>query len=110
MGKIEKYEAAILQVFKIFERLGYAPDGQFITDKEHRYYQFLLPGWSDQSNYNLRVMLHFQIKPDGKVWIWENKTAHDVAEMLIEQGVEKTDIVLAFIPEYVRQHTGYAVA
>jgi hypothetical protein len=35
-----------------------------------------------------------------------NRTEEDVAEALTQRGVEKSDIVLSFIPERVRQHTG----
>ena len=43
-----------------------------------------------------------------KVWIQCNWTELDVAEELMEQGVERNDIVLGFIPENERKYTGYA--
>lgn len=40
----------------------------------------------------------------------ENRTEEDIAEMLVERGVQKKDIVLALLPEHVRELSGYAVA
>jgi len=55
-------------------------------------------------------VLHFQIKADGKIWILANWTEDDVALELVERGVLKQDIVLAFQPESVRNLSGYAAA
>ena len=40
----------------------------------------------------------------------ENRTEEDIAEMLVEMGIPKNEIVLALLPEHVRQFSGYAVA
>jgi len=40
----------------------------------------------------------------------ENRTEEDIAEMLVELGVQRKDIVLAWLPEHVREFSGYAVA
>ena len=49
------------------------------------------------------------IKSDGKIWIMANRTEEDIAEMLVEQGIQKKGIVLALLPEHVREFSGYAV-
>jgi hypothetical protein len=56
------------------------------------------------------ILLHFQIKPSGKVWILANWTEDDVAKALIDLGVKKEDIVLGFQPEFAWPYSGYAVA
>jgi hypothetical protein len=40
----------------------------------------------------------------------ENYSSTDVGEALLEQGVLKSDIVLAFLPDYAREYSGYATA
>lgn len=53
--------------------------------------------------------LHLDIK-EGKIWIWQNNTDAFVADDLVERGIPKTDIVLAFNAPQERQFTGFAVA
>ena len=46
---------------------------------------------------------------DGKVWIQHDGTEDGIAEELVEAGVPREHIVLAFHPPDVRKHTPYAV-
>ena len=46
---------------------------------------------------------------DEKIWIQCNSTDIDIAEELVNLGVEKQDIVLGFQPLYMRKYTDYAV-
>ena len=48
--------------------------------------------------------IHIDIK-DGKIWIERDFTEVGVANELVELGVPKTDIVLAFRSPFVRQFT-----
>jgi hypothetical protein len=47
---------------------------------------------------------------DGKLWIQTDNTEHGIAPELVRAGIPKSDVVLAFRPAEVRQHTDYAVA
>ena len=51
-------------------------------------------------------ILHLDIK-DGKVWIQHDGTEVGIANQLVELGVPKHDIVLAFHEPAVRQFTGF---
>jgi hypothetical protein len=42
--------------------------------------------------------------------VQEDKMEDSVAEMLVEKGVSKKDIVLAYFPDFHRQYTEYAVS
>jgi hypothetical protein len=55
------------------------------------------------------MLFHLDIIGD-KIWVQEDKMEHSIAEMLVEKGISKKDIVLAYFPEYHRQMTEYAVA
>jgi hypothetical protein len=47
---------------------------------------------------------------NGKIWIEEDNTEEGLASLLVEAGVPKEDIVLAFHPPELRDLTEYAVA
>lgn len=53
-------------------------------------------------------MLHLDIK-NNKIWIQHDETEIDIANELVNLGIPKEDIVLAFHEPLVRQYTGFAV-
>ena len=112
MDKINQYQNIILDYFQELKNWQFAADDcAFITDLEHGHFQIMSYGWNkEQTKYVTNIILHYQVKPNGKIWIIENKTEEDVAQALTTRGVAKEDIVLSFIPQSVRQHTGYAMA
>lgn len=110
MDKITKYQDAIIDLLQEYKQAGAPGETYLITDREHNHFQVLSAGWQDEDNFTMGILLHFFIKPDGKIWILANWTEDDVAQALVNRGVSKTDIVLGFHPKYVRQHTGFAVA
>jgi len=89
--------------------LGGTPDCHVVADIRHHHYQLTRMGWHDRK-YHFSVLIHFSIKPDGKIWIQQNNTEVLVGEELEKRGVSKQDIVVGFRPEYMRPATGYAVA
>lgn len=101
---------AILEQFATYKPVN-LPDSenQVITDFEHGHFQLVRIGWEGDA-FAHNTVFHFDIKPDGKVWIQVNNTDVDIAAELVERGVEKTDIVIGFQPPRYRQYTGYAVA
>jgi len=113
MGKLEQYRAAILAIIE--ERSLLKPanlqnvDNQIITDDKHGHYQLVSTGW-DKRAFSYAVIYHFDLKPDGKVWIQANNTDEDVAEELTQRGVSKEDIVVGFQYPAYRAFTGYGVA
>jgi hypothetical protein len=81
---------------------------QLIFDTERDHYQVLHLGWEEQ----IRVygcVIHVDIK-DGKIWIQRDRTEVGVANELVNAGVPKQDIVLAFKAPYKRQFTEFAVS
>jgi hypothetical protein len=57
----------------------------------------------------VHLLVHLEII-GGKIWVQEDKMEDSIAEMLVEKGISKKDIVLAYFPEFHRQFTEYAVA
>lgn len=115
MDKIEKYRSIIQEVLTEFARprlLGEDNADEFdkhlIFDTVRDHYQVLYIGW-ESFNRTFGCPIHIDIK-NGKIWIQQNLTDYDFIEDLIEKGIPKNDIVLAFHPPYKRPYTGFAIA
>ncbi len=112
MEKLKQYSEAIVDLLKeyVHDNLQNGIEEHLISDAEHGHFQVLRVGWANESTFRMGILLHFQLKTDGKIWILANWTEDDVAQLLMQRGVQKQDIVLGFQPEYIRPHSGYAVA
>ncbi|HBB31111.1 MAG TPA: XisI protein [Cyanobacteria bacterium UBA8803] len=80
---------------------------QTIFDTERDHYQLVYVGWRDSDRF-YGVILHADII-DGKIWIQQDGTEQGLANQLVELGVPKHDIVLAFDPPDLRKYTDFAV-
>jgi XisI protein len=78
---------------------------QTVFDNEQDHYQLLYVGWRGNKR-TFGCILHLDIK-DGKIWIQHDGTEVGIANQLVELGVPKQDIVLAFHEPYVRQFTDF---
>lgn len=54
-------------------------------------------------------LIHVDIIND-KIWIQRDGTEKGIASDLLEAGISKNEIVLAFYDPQIRQHTGFAIA
>lgn len=80
---------------------------QTVFDTEQDRYQLLYVGWRG-SKRDFGCVLHLDIK-DGKIWIQYDGTEVGIANQLVELGVPKQDIVLAFHEPEVRQFTEFGI-
>ncbi|HAX77815.1 MAG TPA: XisI protein [Cyanobacteria bacterium UBA11372] len=78
---------------------------QTVFDSERDHYQLLYVGWRGNKR-DFGCVLHLDIK-QGKIWIQHDGTEEGIANRLVEMGVPKQDIILAFHEPYVRQFTGF---
>ncbi len=78
-----------------------------VIDEERGHYEVINIGW-DKDRRIHGTVLHIDVIGE-KIWIQHDGTSPGVAEDLLEAGVPHDSIVLGFHPEYVRQHTGFAV-
>ncbi len=109
-NKLKIYRAYIQQILKEYASIGKPDDEidtQLIFDAERDHYQLVYAGWKNRRR-SYGCVLHLDIK-DGKIWIQDNGTEFDIANELVQLGVPKDDIVLAFHEPFVRQYTGFAV-
>ena len=113
MDKLNSYREIIKQVLDLYA--GWSkrkPDSGVVTeiviDAERDHYELLNVGWEDECRVHFATM-HLDII-NGKIWIQDDRTNRPVADALLEAGVPREDIVLAFHPPEVRQYTEFAAA
>jgi hypothetical protein len=80
---------------------------EVIFDEAQDHYELMYSGWNGPYRIHGSV-LHLDIR-DGKIWIQHDGTEAGIAEELVEGGVPRERIVLAFKPPEIRPHTGFAV-
>ena len=110
MAKIELYRQYIQNVIR--EHYARPPsfgdvEAQMILDTTNDHYQLVHAGWHDAYR-QYGCLMHMDIK-DGKIWIQHDGTESGVANELVELGVPKEDIVLAYHAPYQRKYTGFAI-
>ena len=115
MDKLNQYRATIQQSIEEYvKRSGYTPSGseqvemQVLTDPKHDHYQVVLVGWENRRRVYSPIF-HLDIK-DGKIWVQQNVSDYDLIQEIMDKGIPKSDIVLAFQSVLLRQHSGFAVA
>lgn len=79
-----------------------------IVSRDSNHFMLMQEGWHQRKRFH-GAIVHAEIR-NGKIWIHFDGIEDSITEELVEAGVPKTRIVLAFHPEYVREHTGYAIA
>lgn len=108
--KIKKYEKIILAALEeeAKGREHATLKGKVVADKVNHDYLLLKMGWYDKYHFVNEILIHFEIKEDGKVWLLTNQTENPITEELIRQGIPIKEIVLGFYPESIRDAEGYA--
>lgn len=111
MDKLAQYRQYIQDI--LTEYASYKPrygdiEMEVIADTSRDHYQVLSVGWNELERIH-GTLIHIDIR-NGKIWIQHDGTEEGVANRLVEQGVPKTDIVLAFHPPYKRPYTDFAAS
>lgn len=79
-----------------------------IFDDAKNHYELMYNGWNGPYRLHGSV-LHIDIRND-KVWIQYDGTEEGVANKLVEAGIPKNRIVLAYKSPKARQHLDFALA
>jgi hypothetical protein len=111
MDSLSTYRDIIERVLTWYTNIPYAHGDlrcEALFDRDHDRYALITVGW------NLGKRVHFPLVHidilNGKLWIEKDNTEDGVATELVEAGIPKAQIVLAFRPPEVRRLTEYAVA
>jgi hypothetical protein len=79
-----------------------------VFDEQRDHYLLLKYGWP-RGKHTHYTKLHVRIA-ENKIWIEEDMTEDGLGNELVEAGIPKEDIVLAFNPPELRYLTEYALA
>jgi len=109
MDKLNRYREIIKKELSEFQYSHGKSDveTQLLFDADHDHYQVSTVGW-DKNKRIHGIVLHLDIR-NGKIWIQYNGTEVDIAQVLVDKGVPKSDIVLGFHSPFKRQFTEFAV-
>lgn len=81
---------------------------KLLFDRDRDRYQVMNIGWQELTRV-FGCIIYIEIKED-KIWIERDGTEIGVANELVEAGVPKQDIVLAFKAPYKRKFTDFAAS
>lgn len=81
---------------------------EVIFDEQNDHYEMIHTGWTGLYRVHGAV-IHMDIR-NGKIILHHDGTPDILAERLVERGVPREHIVLAFKAPYARADTGFAVA
>jgi hypothetical protein len=113
MDTIESYRQAIKQVLQEFvDYVAGSPSHQtelfVVSDDQKNTYTVFELGWEDKRRiFSLPVLMRLV---NGKIWVEADNTDYVFVDRLLEAGVPKTGIVLAFHAPAMRPYTEFAVA
>ncbi|MFQ6062514.1 MAG: XisI protein [Methanosarcinales archaeon] len=111
MDKLEEYRKIIKKIIKEYAQFKPAYgdiEVETVFDEERKHYEMVQVGWENRKRIHGSV-IHVDIINE-KVWIQHDGTESGIAKELVELGIPKDRIVLAFHPPDVRKYTQYAVA
>jgi XisI protein len=111
MDEIDRYRKLVrglIQKYAEFRPANGDVHIEVVLDEKQDHYELLYSGWDGPNRIHGSV-LHIDII-DGKIWIQHNGVEDGVADELVQAGVPKNCIVLAYKSPEIRKHTGFAVA
>jgi len=109
MDKLNHYRSLIQKLLEDYQKLGSDNsdiESTLLLDPIRDQYLLLKMGWH-QDHRIKRNVIHVRLK-DQKIWIEEDWTEDGIATDLLQAGVPREDIVLAFHPPRLRQFTEFA--
>lgn len=111
MDKLDHYRSLIKQLLRKENEIkpsNIEVESLLVFDDEHSSYQLMFLGW--QKSFRTHgAVIHARLH-NGKIYIEEDGTEEGFATALLEAGVPKEDIVLAFHAPWKRPYTEFAVA
>lgn len=111
MVEITEYPQILLGILQQYADIKPAVgqiETELVVDERLGHYELMRSGWLNGNRVH-GSLIHVDIR-DGKFWIQHDGTEYGVANDLVDAGVPKDRIVLAFNPPDMRKFTDFAVA
>lgn len=105
MEKLEKHKAIVKQIVEDIAAMipnSEPIETQTIVDNAHGHYLLSAVGWVNNRR-EFNSFVHIDVRQNGKIWIQHDGTDLKIALMLVEKGIAKSDIVLAFHAPFRRE-------
>lgn len=64
------------------------------TDKAEQHFILTKFGWN-KGKFTHYVLFHIELKTDGQIWVYENRSDVPIEERLVKEGIPKADIIAA---------------
>jgi hypothetical protein len=111
MDKLEHYRTLIKKILTEYHNWvsgssNLIEESCLIFDDHHGHYLWMFLGWENKKHKN-HTQVHIRIKNE-KIYIEEDWTEEGIVTELLNLGVTKADIVLAFYPPEERKFTEFA--
>jgi XisI protein len=91
-----------------FDKISYGElRKELLFDFERQRFSVFLVGWRGLTRFH-SILIDIAIR-DGLVWLEEDNTELEIANLLVERGIPNEKIVLGFHAPYKRPYTGFAV-
>jgi hypothetical protein len=110
MAKVDEYRKLIQELLIAYSEIKSSNEEvepEIVFDLQRDRYQVVHVGWSNKRRI-YGCVLHLDIKGE-KIWIQHDGTEGGIANELVEHGVPKQDIVLAYKSPFRRKYSGFAV-
>jgi hypothetical protein len=111
MDKLERYRRIVQEVLTEHSQIKPAYGEiqmKLMFDVERDRYQLLRTGWLEERRV-YGTLIHIDLE-ESKIWIQYDGTEVGVANELVERGIPREDIVLAYHSPFMRQYDGFAVS
>ncbi|HEX8737860.1 MAG TPA: element excision factor XisI family protein [Pyrinomonadaceae bacterium] len=98
MDRIEQYRRILENTVKRhaeFQPANGKIETHAVCDRENDEYMVVDSGWNEKGRRIYDVVLHFRLQ-NGTVYIERDNTDSEIARELIENGLNREDIILAF--------------
>jgi len=110
--EIANYSSIAKDVIQeIYDHYAQAKDStnRLVVDNNSHNYLLISNSWQHGRRY-YGIIIHIEIKADGKVWVHEDNTELIVVDRLLERGISPKNMVIGWHPPSMREVTEFAVA
>lgn len=106
MDKLAHYQSIIEKVFLEIQALSQSNtfgEALLALDHERKQYILMSNGWEGNKRHYY-PLLHVEIRPETEVCLHCDQTDLELGRQLIEQGIERADVVLGFYSPQMREY------
>jgi hypothetical protein len=110
MERLSRYRQTITRVLSDLAEASTGDDTEILPlfDAANDNYLLVAAGWSGIQRTH-HIIAHLRLR-NGKIWVEADNTDVGIVQQLLDSGISKEEIVLAFYSPQKRQYTEFAVA